>query len=362
MRRPFCLLVPLFILAFDAEQVRAGYLDENPDEVFAGVYARLGTSLPVNVARDPQVWVLLDQLKREACDQQSIDELALLLEKKGYRRPAAEALFNFVRQCGAPISALQKSTGIFLKLSDYLKAVEVADEFVRRAPTNSSAHYVRGEALEGAGDFRRAVVDYANAIELYGDKKRISSRVFVRMSDAYAALGQFCEAASSILTWVALDPVNHDTSATRKIISDYEQRGNCRSSKQSLSERFAMRGTQDVVRVKAQVNGVQGVFIIDTGASYVSVKSAFAERAKIPQTNSEITLATANGTAKGSLSKADKIVLGKLEAIGVPVVVQKTDDKNFGLGIDGLLGMSFLSRFEVQLAGGFIEIRMRRPK
>lgn len=71
---------------------------------------------------------------------------------------------------------------------------------------------------------------------------------------------------------------------------------------------------------------------------------------------------TANGSTKGGLTRADKVRLGKLEAQNVPVVVQKSDQKNFGGGIDGLLGMSFLSRFEMQVAGGFIEIRSRRRK
>ena len=71
---------------------------------------------------------------------------------------------------------------------------------------------------------------------------------------------------------------------------------------------------------------------------------------------------TANGMAKARLSKADKVQLGKLEASNVPVVVQNVDEKSFGAGVDGLLGMSFLSRFEVQMAGGSIEIRTRSPK
>jgi hypothetical protein len=62
------------------------------------------------------------------------------------------------------------------------------------------------------------------------------------------------------------------------------------------------------------------------------------------------------------LAKAEKVQLGKLQATNVPVVVQKLDDKSYGNGIDGLLGMTFLSRFELQMAGGFIEIRTRRPK
>jgi aspartyl protease family protein len=118
-----------------------------------------------------------------------------------------------------------------------------------------------------------------------------------------------------------------------------------------------------VVTVKAEINGVRGVFVLDTGASYLSMKSAFAERAKIPLVDaSEITLMTANGQAKGKLSKADKVLLGKLEAANVPVVVQKVDEKSYGVGVDGLLGMSFLSRFEVQMAGGFIEVRTRGQK
>jgi hypothetical protein len=54
--------------------------------------------------------------------------------------------------------------------------------------------------------------------------------------------------------------------------------------------------------------------------------------------------------------------LGKLEATNVPVAIQKVDGKSFGVAVGGLLGMSFLSRFDVQMAGGFIEVRTRRAK
>ncbi len=42
----------------------AGYLAENPDQVFAGVYDRLGVSIPRAAARDPVVWNYLSELKR----------------------------------------------------------------------------------------------------------------------------------------------------------------------------------------------------------------------------------------------------------------------------------------------------------
>ena len=343
--------------------VRAGYLDENPEEVFSGVYERLG-ALPLKAARDPYVWLRLEELKRDPCDQKSINDLALALDKLGYRREAADGLYRFVRACGEPLTALQQSINIYLKLTDYPRAVEVSDELMRRAPTNSNAHYLRGIALEGAKDFPRALIDYSDAIELYvADKKSISSNVFLRMASAYAALKRFCEATAPINMWVSLDPVNRDTSRTQKIISDYEQQGNCVSSKEFQKERYPLRGQKSVVTVKADINGVHGIFILDTGASYLTVRSTFADRAKISQTDTnEITLVTANGPVKARLSTADKVTFGKLEATNVPVAVQKVDEKSYGTGVDGLLGMSFLSRFEVQMAGGFIEVHTRQPK
>jgi aspartyl protease family protein len=351
------------LLAAVSGGARAGYLDENPDELFASVYERIG-ALPVAAARDPSVWLRLEELKREPCDQKSIGDLALMLDKLGYRRQAADGLYKFVMNCGAPITALHRSINIYLKLTDYPRAVEVADEFIRRAPTNHDAHYLRGVALEGVQDYRRALADYSDAIELYGtDKKSISSRVFLRMAGAYAALKQFCEAIAPISLWVALDPAARDTSQTQKIIADYESQGNCVASTGSRKESFPLRGGKDVVTVKAAINGVSGLFVLDTGASYVSVKAAFASRAKISDAGaSEITLITANGQSKAKLSRADKVALGKLEATNVPVAIQTTDDKSFGAGVDGLLGMSFLSRFEVQMAGGVIEVRTRQPK
>src|SRR5205807_7771051 len=119
------------------------------------------------------------------CDQKSINDLALMLDKLGYRRQAVEGLYKFVVHCGAPVTALHRSIDIYLKLTDYPRAVEVADEFIRRAPSNHDAHYLRGVALEGVGDYKRALADYSDAIELFAtDKKGISSRVFPRMAGA----------------------------------------------------------------------------------------------------------------------------------------------------------------------------------
>lgn len=363
MRR-FGLFFLLLAVAWAAGADAASYLDENGGEVYGELYKQLGIRLPENVAHDPQLWMALGVLKREPCDQNGLNDLVLLLGRVGYRREGALSQYNFVKRCGAPQFALFKSVNTFLELSDFPMALEVADEYVRRAPTISNARYLRGVALEGNGDYQRALVDYADAIELYGaDKRTISERVFAHMANAYAQLGRYCEAVTPILTWIALDPVARDNSRSQKIVSDYEQRGKCVGSNEFHKERFAVPGPNRVVTARAKVNGVEGVFIIDTGASYVSLKSAFADRAKIDYAKGGvIKLSTANGMANGKLAKADTVALGQLSARSVPVVVQDTDERSYGRGVDGLLGMSFLSRFEIQVARGFMEVRTRRTK
>jgi hypothetical protein len=52
---------------------------------------------------------------------------------------------------------------------------------------------------------------------------------------------------------------------------------NCTSSKEFQKESYPLRGQKNVVTIRAEINGVRGLFILDTGASYVSMKTAFAE-------------------------------------------------------------------------------------
>lgn len=335
----------------------------NPDVLFAKVYERLGVKLPQMVVFQPPVWRALDELRREPCDQRSIDSLAAELGKFGYRREAANSLINFVRACGAPVQALHHAAAILMSLTDHAKALEVIDEIVRLAPTSYDSYLIRAAALHKSGDYQRALIDYANVIELLGNKRSVPPAIYMGMADAYAKLGRLCEAITPILTWMSVDPENQDNTLGQKLISDYEKRGNCPAPPEVKPEKYAMHSQQRVVTVNAAINGVRGKFIIDTGASYVLVKSQFADRAKIAYSDaSEIKLSTANGFSKGLLTRAEKVQLGKLEALNVPTIVQKGDEKSLAGDIDGLLGMSFLTRFDLQMSKGVIELRTRHRK
>jgi aspartyl protease family protein len=354
-RTPWTIAALLF-----TSLARAQYLDLDPNVEFKEVYARLGVEIPEKAARDPSAWLRLEELKREPCDQRSVRQLADSLDNRGYRRVAADALFNFVKDCGAPTSALHKSIDLLLRLSAYDRAVVVADYFVRVAPNDTNARYLRGLAMVGLGANGYAIADFANAIELYdSDRKTINSNVFFKMAEAYAAEKRFCEASTPIEMWVRLDPLSRDTPRTQKIIGDYEEKGQCRATEKPVVERFPMRGGARTVQVTAEINGVKGRFLLDTGASYLSLSSAFAKKSHVERPErADIKLQTANGPSMGVLTKVDRVKLGRLESKSVPAVIHVREDA-LGPAIDGLLGVSFLSRFDIQIVSGNFELRNR---
>jgi len=75
-----------------------------------------------------------------------------------------------------------------------------------------------------------------------------------------------------------------------------------------------------------------------------------------PNQESTVRLRTANGIVDGKRGRAQTIQLRSLLAKDVPIVVQAGE---YGAGIDGLLGMSFLSRFTVNIDAKTVRISPR---
>ena len=102
--------------------------------------------------RDPQVWVFLEELKREACDQKSILDLAQFWTSAvtGARRRTAFIILSAIAVLR--IRRCIESIDILLKLTDFPKAVEVADEYVR------ARRQARWPFICAAWDFRVSAI------------------------------------------------------------------------------------------------------------------------------------------------------------------------------------------------------------
>jgi clan AA aspartic protease (TIGR02281 family) len=329
----------------------------------AGALARLGIDLPKTVTPTASVRGPLEELTREKCDQDAILHLGDALDAAGYRRESAIAQVNFSSQCGGYAPALRGAVNTLLKLSDYATAETIASDLIRLEPYGDNGYFLRAVARDGNKSFKGAIDDYVTAIELFGNKDRISSIGYYRMARDYEKLGQFCDAMLPLERWVALDPSRHDSTQVQAMLSDYAAKGGCAAATSGGEERFPAARPGGVVKVPVVVNNVPATFILDTGAAFVALKDSFAKKAKVEiEAGSSVHLHTANGIAEGQRGRADTIQLRSLKAKSVPVVVEADSAAAYGDGVDGLLGMSFLSRFNVTIDGRIVRIAPNKPR
>jgi clan AA aspartic protease (TIGR02281 family) len=212
-------------------------------------------------------------------------------------------------------------------------------------------------AYDHLDDFSHALTDYLNTIQLADDPKGLVGDVFFKTSRMYAELGRYCDAITPMETYISLDPADRRTPQTTKIIADYADKGNCDTGYASGAARIAIPGQANVHFLRVFVNSAGGNFILDTGATFVAVTSQFASKARIDtEPGNQVIMKTVGGTALADIGYAAKIAVGKAEASGVVVAVNRDSAKPFGDRVDGLLGMSFLARFQLNISPTAIDI------
>lgn len=338
----------------------AALAQNNSDPYDAAV--RLGLDIDFEIMDAPNVRRSLQELRREPCDKTAIDNLGRALERAGYRRDAVIAYIGFSKVCGDHAPSLRSAVNVLLKLSDYETAASIATDLIRMEPYNDNGYFLRGMAYFEGKQPRKAIDDFVTAIELFGQKDRISSVSYVNMSRAYEQLGQYCDAIVPLEAWVRLNPARNDTSQVRSMIASLAAKGRCPAPTGS-DEVVPLNRSGNVVTLSATINGTPGKFIFDTGATFVALRRSFAEKAKVDiDEGSGITLHTANGATTGKRGRAKLIQMRSIKAEDVAIVVQTDQKALFGDGVDGLLGMSFLSRFEIAMDGRSLRLKPRRGR
>lgn len=106
----------------------------------------------------------------------------------------------------------------------------------------------------------------------------------------------------------------------------------------------------------ATVNGISLRFLVDTGASVVTLSASDAKRAGIPYlTGAKGLLQTANGVVPAYRVKLDTVSLGRITLHNVDGVVIDADM----MGGVALLGLSFLNRTEMRRDGDTMTLTRR---
>lgn len=186
----------------------------------------------------------------------------------------------------------------------YRWALEKFVQAVDRSPRDPQPWWHLAESYRVLGDTDAAVTTYRHVLQL-------------------AAQSQFGLAARQ-----ALDALGEPSAAT-------------------VSVPFQRRGA--AIILPARINGeVVGAFLMDTGATFISMSHAVADRLGIRSTeNGTVHLVTASGVIEAPLAILDEVDVGGAVAQYVPAVIH--DLPGIPPNIVGLLGMSYLERFQVNL-------------
>ena len=107
-------------------------------------------------------------------------------------------------------------------------------------------------------------------------------------------------------------------------------------------------------RVGGAVNGVPVQFMVDTGASIISITDKVAERAQLPE-GVPMQFQTANGVREGTMRRAERIEVGPFAVNNLRVGTGYTGESDK----DALLGQNFLRYFDVSMAGHTMVLRAR---
>lgn len=332
---------------------RAGQLDAE----FSAVYQRFGMEpLSAALANKLAIKQQLDALRQEPCDKRVIYQLSLALEEARATRAAANMLKGFGTVCPEGSGETNRAGELYFMLGDYAASIEQISKVIELHPDGANAYYLRARALQGVKRYEEALQDYVSFFQLTPDTKKVVSEVFMRMSGSYEALARYCEAITPIQTFMSLEPETRATAALLQTMSSLNKKGDCGASYAKGTVRVP-RTTGGVMLAKVEINGVTGTFVVDTGATFVTLSPAFAAKAKVGAlAASDINLQTANGVVTAALGSAATLRLGSISANQVSVVVLR---KPVGEGIDGLLGMSFLARFEVIMTAKELQLKAK---
>jgi clan AA aspartic protease (TIGR02281 family) len=347
-----------WVYQFRPEWVRSvSVLGGSADVEFPALYQRYGIApLGAGTTGNAEVKSALARLQNEPCNKQAVFQASRALENLRAIREAAEILKGFAGVCADGSGESYHASELYYVLGDYDLAVKLSSDVIDHQPDGQNAYFVRARSQQALKQYAAAIEDYATFVQLVPDTKLIRSEVFTRMSDSYENLDRPCEAIGPLQTYIALDSGKRATPPLLKRIAALAAKGNCAQTYAKGVARIPRRST-GVSTAKVEINGVTGTFIVDTGASFVTLTQGFAGKTKPRMlTTKAVQMQTANGTTSATLATVESVKLAGLYASSVPAIIAS---KSLGDGVDGLLGMSFLSRFTIVIGDREIQLKAK---
>ncbi len=294
-----------------------------------------------------EIWEQRKALKAAPCHREKILALETLLYRAGAFRNVIEESESFIKKCGEFTELREWRADAFLAIADREGAIKELTRLIELRPNEVKYVGQRGLIYQDLGQWESALVDFQRAMELRPGLTDIPNNLAI----AYEQMNRPCDAAKTLHALLTKFPeaTNKDDIFTK--IQGLNEKGACSGIVKETAGKAVVLfppGSQSIiatVKMKGK-SEAQASFIIDTGASMVTITRAFADRLGVTGQRGHI-FHTANGVVDGWVTTVDSIQLQGIKAKNVEVAII---DDAFGAN-DGLMliGLNFLNRFKLEI-------------
>ncbi|WP_395836387.1 aspartyl protease family protein [Cystobacter fuscus] len=296
---------------------------------------------------------LTEHMQKEPCDRASIVKLGEWLLKASDARGALQVSGKFFDKCGEHLRLRWVSYSAHKQLSEFDAAAEDATRLIESEPDDKDYWFWRGQAREIQGDRHSAIRDYQQAIAL---EPRLQG-VPLNLVNLLEQAGQPCEALVALDTYMSVYPELRAEPRLQVRLEKLGGNSKCAGFLGTGKAILPRRASDTAILAPVVVNGKQkGSFILDTGATYVTLTRAFADTLGLdPSQGSRVNVVTGGGMRTVRMGRVESLEVNGVRATNVEVAI--LDD--LPNHVDGLLGLSFLNRFEVKVDATKVQLEQR---
>ena len=323
-------------------------------KILPSFHASTGIDPAVVNRIDDQAKSLAERLDADPCNRSVATQLATDLLQYDEYASVIKLAQATAAKCGGGNDMLPAVFAAEAGLSQFADAERTANKIIAEYPADPDAYGWRAQAREGRGDIEGAYADMKTALLLFPDPSNVAAEVYYDTAKLAEKLGKPCEAGAFLRDYLAYDIETRRNQQIDTLIKQWQKEGSCPPvfGTGSASIRFKKHDAAIIVPVK--INGVEGRMILDTGATRTLVSSEFADKTTISLSGKNDTVETANGVVLVGVGRAKTVSLGEATVRDSQIYIA---GDSLGDGVDGLIGLSFLGNFQVQIGDGILSLK-----
>lgn len=280
-------------------------------------------------------------LQLEPCNRQEAINLATTLFQANIFKETADFSENFIKECGDFTELSLVRFEALKGLGQWQNAIAEISKVIETFPNGGDYYAFRGLVYENTGEWDKAEADYKKTLSLRPNLIDVP----LNLATAQERLGKTCDAVNTLKGVLAKAGDAHGRDDVFQRLVTLNKKGKCiaGTEKEVVGRAVVVFAPgAKIITTDARLNNAHSIpFIVDTGASYVTISMRAAKKLNL-KLGPPIRLKTANGEATGHSALVDSIRIQGVEARNVPVVVLEGDN-------DNLLGLSFLSKFKLEM-------------